>query len=677
MLEFYVDSEAKLRQLRQCPAGKYLDDFAQWLQSFGYKQRPAQLTLRAAAHFGHWVAEHAVPIEHIDDELIGTFARHLPTCACSHGFQGRGNYHAAGARRFLAHLRTTGTVPPPAVEAVLMAALTKQFRNWMHQHRGVTEGTLANYLPLVEEFLATLGEDTSAYDARQVRDFILAVSSRHGEARTRSTVNAVRMFLRFLAVYGYCSPDLVAAVPGIARWRLASLPRYIDGADIEQLMATCDPTCAAGSRDRAIILLLARLGLRAGDVRDLLVADIDWSRGRFRVIGKGRCESWLPLPQEVGDAVWHYLEHFRPRVDDEHVFLRVYAPFGPLPSSGPISKIVRRAIQRAGIKAPSMGAHVLRHSAATAMLRQGISLDIIGAVLRHRCIESTAHYAKVDAALLHMVTQPWPSDTYAYAFQLLLQFASQKRSAAPSALQLEHIDAPLVLEFLEYLQRVRGNAPRTRNARLTAIKSFMHFVEHRLPSALEQVNRVLAIPYQKTDMRLVDHLTAEQCQVILDNPAPSTRLGIRDRAMLHVSITAGLRVSELVGLRLGDVSFESRYMDLRVSGKGRKNRLLTLWRPVAESCAREGAQTARWKSVPGQAMTLKLKVTASSRGGVGSNRKRTGSPQDDELDSAGSDGEPAIPWRSLKHTGHAAMAVKAMFRSPSWLEAECREVCVR
>ncbi len=408
MLEFYIESKAKLRQLRQCPVGQYLDDFAQWLSSAGYKQRPAQLTLRAVAHFGCWTSEYRVPLEQFNNELIDTFARHLPTCVCSHGFQGRDNYHAAGARRFLSYLRTVGAVPPPAVEPVPMAALAKQFCNWMRQHRGVTEGTLTNYLPLVQEFLATLGDDTSVYDAHQVRDFIFAVSSRHGEARTRSTVNAVRMFLRFLATYGYCSPDLVAAVPGIAKWRLASLPRYIDVADIERLIAVCNSNCVAGARDRAIILLLTRLGLRAGDVRDLLLADIDWSQGRIRVVGKGRSESWLPLPQEVGDAVLHYLNHFRAKIDDEHVFLRVYAPFGPLPSSGPISKLVRRVIQRAGIKAPSRGAHVLRHSAATAMLRQGVSLDIIGAVLRHRSIESTAHYAKVDDALLRRVVQPWP-----------------------------------------------------------------------------------------------------------------------------------------------------------------------------------------------------------------------------------------------------------------------------
>ena len=408
MLEFYVESQAKQRQLRQCPVGNYLDDFAQWLHASGYKQRPAQLILRGAAHFGHWMAKQGVPIAHIDDECIDTFVRHLPTCVCPHRFQGRDPYHRAGARRLLDHLRTVSIVPPRVVEPVPIAPLATRFRDWMRHHRGVTEGTLGIYLPLVQEFLATLGDDTSTYTASQVRTFLLAVSSRHGQTRTRSTVNAVRMFLRFLAAYGYCSADLVGAVPSIATWRLASLPRYIDAADIEQLLGTCDPNGAAGARDRAIILLLARLGLRAGDVRDLLLADIDWSQGRIRVVGKGRCESWLPLPQEVGDAVWHYLEHLRPRIDDAHVFLRVHAPFGPLPSSGPISSLVRRAIERAGINAPSTGAHVLRHSAATAMLRQGISRDIVGAVLRHRCLESTAHDAKVDVARLSSIAQAWP-----------------------------------------------------------------------------------------------------------------------------------------------------------------------------------------------------------------------------------------------------------------------------
>lgn len=197
-------------------------------------------------------------------------------------------------------------------------------------------------------------------------------------------------------------------------------------------------------------------------------------------------------------------------------------------------------------------------------------------------------------------------DTYAYAFQLLLDFASGKLAVTPSALQLEHLDAPFVLEFLEHLQNTRGNAPRTRNARLTAIKSFMHFVEHRVPGALEQIGRVLAIPYQKTDRPLVDHLSAEQCKAVLDRPEPTTRLGIRDRAMLHLSVTAGLRVSELVGLRLDDVAFESRYLNLHVRGKGRKNRLLTLWKAVAES-------VRAWLAVRGEAMVPELFLNAQGK----------------------------------------------------------------
>lgn len=197
-------------------------------------------------------------------------------------------------------------------------------------------------------------------------------------------------------------------------------------------------------------------------------------------------------------------------------------------------------------------------------------------------------------------------DTYAYAFQLLFTFASRKLGVRPSALHLEQLDAPLVLEFLEHLQTDRRNSPRTRNARLTAIKSFMHFVEHRVPSALEQIARVLAVPTQKTDLPLVDHLTAEQCQSILDAPDPTIRAGIRDRTMLHLSVTAGLRVSELVGLRLDDVTFESRYVHVHVRGKGRKQRILILWKTVADS-------VRAWLAVRGDAPVPELFLNAQGR----------------------------------------------------------------
>ena len=197
-------------------------------------------------------------------------------------------------------------------------------------------------------------------------------------------------------------------------------------------------------------------------------------------------------------------------------------------------------------------------------------------------------------------------DTYAYAFQMLFEFASHKLGVPPSDLQLEALDAPLVLEFLEYLQTTRGNGARTRNARLTAIKSFMHFVEHRVPAALDQIKRILAIPYHKTDTRLVDHLTADQWQAVLDAPDPTIRLGIRDRAMLHLGVSAGLRVSELVGLRVDDVTFESRYVNLHVRGKGRKDRALKLWKAVADSLR-------AWLAIRGEALATELFLNAQGQ----------------------------------------------------------------
>lgn len=201
---------------------------------------------------------------------------------------------------------------------------------------------------------------------------------------------------------------------------------------------------------------------------------------------------------------------------------------------------------------------------------------------------------------------PHTSDTYAYAFQLLFQFASQRLGCSPTAIQLEQLDVSLVLAFLEHLQVRRRNSPSTRNARLAAIKSFMHFLEYRVPSALEQLRRVLAIPFQKTDVPLVRHLTQAEMQAILDSPNPSTRDGVRDRAMLHLAFTGGLRVSELVGLKVADATFREGYVDIHVMGKGRKQRILTLWKTVAGSLR-------AWLSIRGDVCVPELFVNARAQ----------------------------------------------------------------
>jgi len=196
-------------------------------------------------------------------------------------------------------------------------------------------------------------------------------------------------------------------------------------------------------------------------------------------------------------------------------------------------------------------------------------------------------------------------DSYAYAFQLLFDFASKKLKVPPSALHLEQIDAPLVLSFLQHLESVRGNTASSRNVRLAAIKSFMRFVEHRIPSALDQVHRILAIPVKKTDTRLVGHLDVKEMQAVVDAPDPSTRYGIRDRAMLHLGFTAGLRVSELVGLRLNDLTWNPTPCVL-VHGKGRRERALPL--------CKESADAIRaWLSLRGEALVPELFLNARGR----------------------------------------------------------------
>lgn len=180
---------------------------------------------------------------------------------------------------------------------------------------------------------------------------------------------------------------------------------------MQRIIDACDSDRPDGARDRAILLLLARLGLRGGDIIQMRLGDIDWTGARVRVVGKGRREARLPLPQEVGDAILAYLRDRRPVVACDRVFLRSRAPWRPLAESSCVSAIVRRAMIRAGVSAPTRGAHLMRHSAATAMLREGMSLPSIGVVLRHRSVETTAHYAKVDVELLRSVAQPWIGGT--------------------------------------------------------------------------------------------------------------------------------------------------------------------------------------------------------------------------------------------------------------------------
>jgi site-specific recombinase XerD len=272
--------------------------------------------------------------------------------------------------------------------------------------------TVERHERLITRMLPSLGTNAAEYSAASVRRAILDQIRGFRPAHAKTFVGALRVYLRFLATNGECQPGLDHMLPTIAEWRLSSLPRYLDANQATRLLETCSKDGPQGLRDRAIILLLLRLGLRAADIVNMRPADIDWQDATLLVRGKGRRDVRLPLPQDAGDAVLDYIENARPKVSIDRIFLCSKAPFRPVRSGPIISGIVRAALRRAGIEnPPSHGANLLRHTTATMMLRAGATLDEIGTVLRHKSPDTTAHYAKVDVAALQQIAQPWPKES--------------------------------------------------------------------------------------------------------------------------------------------------------------------------------------------------------------------------------------------------------------------------
>ena len=404
MLTTYFKHPFTLRKLRSDPAGPYLDDFASQLSQAGYRRDGIRGYLRGAGRFSAWAQSDGLAAESLDSQALAQFRQFLDSQDHLRYRWGEYSDTFVGARHFVSFLQARGVVPTPA-PAVEPELLT-DFCDWMHIQRGVTETTLNSYRPALRGLLDALGDHPEHYTAKQLRGFVLERTRGHKTSQARTTITVLRMYLRCLIAQGRCAPELLIAIPTIAGWRRSSLPSYLSAEEIERVIDTCDCTTAIGVRDRAVLLLLTRLGLRAGDVAALRLNDIDWEQGLFRVAGKNRHQTVLPLPQDVGEALLHYLTNHRPAVDSSHAFITVIAPFVPF-SRWVVSTITARALRLAQIDAPSYGAHLLRHSAATAMLRQGTSMEAIGAVLRHASIETTHVYTKVDVDLLNQVVMPW------------------------------------------------------------------------------------------------------------------------------------------------------------------------------------------------------------------------------------------------------------------------------
>jgi site-specific recombinase XerD len=414
MLEFFFKRPSTLRFLRSGSSSPHLDGFAAELRVQGYPPSTAQMLIRGAAHLGSWPGARRVLPRSFDDELLTAFGRHLRHCLCFRRDLDRRTEFHRGARRFLAFLRRAGIArrsEPVAVDKPAHRRILGEFLAWMRRYRGVQESTLAQYAAKLRYLLMSLGPEPSKYTAAGLRRSFLRRTRGFSRNFAGNVATATRMFLQFLIAEGRCDVGLGGAIPTVVHWRLSSLPKYIPKADVNRVLAASLGKTLVRVRDRAILLLLARLGLRGGDVRGLKLDDIDWEAGTIRLSGKGGTEDRLPLPQGVGDAILHYLKkRQQPVVGTSHVFLTVRAPARPLAAHGTIANIVKVAIDRAGVSAPTRGPHLFRHSVATGLLREGSTLGEVSALLRHRSLRTTSIYAKVDFNLLKTVAQPWPSE---------------------------------------------------------------------------------------------------------------------------------------------------------------------------------------------------------------------------------------------------------------------------
>jgi site-specific recombinase XerD len=381
------------------------------VQNKGYKPTTIIGQLRLIARLNRWLLRMDYDLRRLDERVLERFRK---------SEQKKRRTSANGARvtlqRLLGVLRDAKAAPPTersSVPRTAVQCLTERYRRHLLDDQGLAESTVVNYTWHVQKFL---GEQFGAgpvnlisLQAQDAITFIRQTARDHSTRHAQLLVAALRSFFRFLHYQGEIETDLAPALPNVANWALSSLPKYISAGAVQRVLDECDRQTAVGRRNYAVLLLLARLGMRGCEVLRLNLEDIDWHNARIIIRGnKGAGWTQLPLTAEVGEAIARYLRYDRPRCDCRRVFLRDRAPYVALSHTAPITSLVRRALKKAGIESARKGAHLFRHSLATNMLSHGASLNEIGELLRHQSPNSTAVYAKVELTALRPLALSWP-----------------------------------------------------------------------------------------------------------------------------------------------------------------------------------------------------------------------------------------------------------------------------
>ena len=408
MLEHVIKNEVRIRRLRSSVIGPHVDSFTDCLTRLGFAVTTVRPKVSLLEQLNRWMVRRGCGVADLNERVVNTFLQGRRRRARLHRDDG------TTVRAFLAHLRAEGVTASrvPVVHDSPLHRLQRDYEQYLMSERGLARATVANngeyFLRFMTEHAAADPLSLRHLDAATIATFVRRHAPTISPGRAKIMVTALRSIFRFFLQRGLIDRDLAACVPTVPNWRLASIPKFLTPDEIERLLHTCDQTTPVGRRNRAILLLLARLGLRAGEVVTLELADLHWRSGEITVRGKGLRHDRLPLPSDVGEALADYLHQDRPQHPARRVFLLTRAPRRGLAGPGAVCSVVRRALGRAGLRPPVTGAHLLRHSLATGMLRHGASLAEIGQVLRHRAVNTTEIYAKVDVTTLRALAHPWP-----------------------------------------------------------------------------------------------------------------------------------------------------------------------------------------------------------------------------------------------------------------------------
>ena len=386
-----------------------IEPFLQYLRDAGYAERTLRKKRTVVRAFARWAKRKGIVTFDLNDSHVDTFVQRLRREAKS-----RRKFELAAVRLFLGYLRATAGLQCPATEAPVSftTSLLQQYENHLRKDRGLAENSLHVYLPLIRTFLASKLAGRSfprSLKALSIRDFVITQTRNRSAEYVRLLATALRSFCRFLFLSGHMPVDLSPSVPRVSKYRQSTPPAFLTPEEVTRALAATDRSTPRGRRDYAILLLLARLGLRAGEIVSLELEDLYWRTAEILVRGKGRMVERLPLLQDVGEALAAYLRKDRGVSKSRRIFLRMWAPRIGLTGPAAVGHIVRLALARAEVRRSGRGAaHLFRHGLATRMIRHGASLPEIAEVLRHRSQMTTSGYTQVAFEALREVAQPWP-----------------------------------------------------------------------------------------------------------------------------------------------------------------------------------------------------------------------------------------------------------------------------